>query len=373
MSDWEDYSDSGWDEYTVEGSDWDVKKPRSGCMRRWPLILALVIILGGAGLFLIRRGNRDSEPLPTATAGMIVQATNTRVPNTATAVPPLPTETIVVPTPTLPLPTETPQPQLADFPLNALQQQMLRLINEARVAEGLNEVIWDPVAAGAGLLHAKDMIDRNYFSHWNPEGLGPEHRYTLAGGRHAVFENLHARVTTWSDGSPAAIEDWPSVITEAHQGLLESPGHRENIMNPAHTHVGIGMAYDGAAGQFRLAQEFSNQYVVLTGSLPIDASLGESVSISGVIPGDNISNVLLDLAYEPFPRPMTNDQLSGTSTYFSAAESVDTKSIPTNFDEVIVLDSEGRPGIYSIRIFADIDGQQALLVNHCIWVEGDND
>lgn len=368
MSDWDNYSDGGWDDVPEDGGGWDEDKPRTGCMRRWLLILAVALFLGAAGLFLIRRGSDESQPVSTAPAAAVALATDTTTATTPTAVPVAPTATNPPPSPTSLPPMEVPQARSSTFPLSVLQQQMLKLINEARAAEGLDAVIWDPVAADAGMLHAQDMIDRDYFSHWNPEGFGPEHRITLAGGRHAVFENVHARVTTWSDGSPAAIEDWPMAIAEAHQGLLDSPGHRENIMDPAHTHLGIGMAYDEDVGEFRLAQEFTNQYVILADSLPVNAGLGEGVAIRGVVPGDNISNILLDLAYEPFPRPMTNDQLAGTSTYTSDAESFQTQQIPANFDETVVLNVDSQPGIYNIRIFADIDGKQALLLNHSVWV-----
>jgi len=41
---------------------------------------------------------------------------------------------------------------------------------------------------------------------------------------------------------------------------------------------------------------------------------------------------------------------------------------PTFLEEV-TLDNAGRPGIYHIRIFADINGAQALLMDHAVWVE----
>jgi hypothetical protein len=47
------------------------------------------------------------------------------------------------------------------------------------------------------------MVKANYFSHWNQVGLGPDHRYALAGGLHAVRENLHAYANTYGDGQGA--------------------------------------------------------------------------------------------------------------------------------------------------------------------------
>ena len=276
------------------------------------------------------------------------------------------------PEPIRQLPTEpvelvsTPVVETAVF--ESLQQQMLKLINQARVVEGLNTVDWDEVATESGRLHSEDMVQFNYFSHWNQEGLGPEHRYMLLGGKHAVMENLHAFSYTYNDGRGAPIEDWNEVIQNAHNGLMNSPGHYANIMDPAHTHVGIGIAYNHDTGQFRLAQEFTNQYVQIVQPIPTRAALGEEIVVNGRILPSNLSNILLNLAYEPFPTPMSRDELDATSTYRSRAESIDTIAIPTEFDEVITISTSGESGFYHIRIFGDLPTGQALLMNRIITV-----
>jgi hypothetical protein len=165
------------------------------------------------------------------------------------------------------------------------------------------------------------------------------------------------------------VESWPAIIERAQEGLMDSPGHRDNILDPAHTHVGIGMAYDSSTGQFRLAQEFTNQYVQLKQPLPAEANLGDKVLISGHLAGDGLSDALLNLAYEPFPNPMSLEALAQTHTYYSGANSVNTWAIDLTFQQTIAL-TGNEPGLYHIRIFVDITNTQALVLNHIIFYDG---
>jgi len=243
---------------------------------------------------------------------------------------------------------------------------MLDLINADRAAANLAPVAWDETAAAAGLAHAADMIARGYFSHWNPEGLGPDHRYSAAGGRYTSMENLHAFSYTYADGRGAPVEDWQTVIVNAQSGLMESLGHRANILHPAHTHVGIGMAYDPVSGHFRLAQEFTNQHAELSLPLPTEARPGDNIRIAGVFGPGAIGNAILDLAYEPFPAPLSLDELAARTTYSSPAESVDTRAIGLTFDETLTLPDP--PGYYHVRLFVDLLTGQAVVVNQVIAV-----
>ena len=249
-----------------------------------------------------------------------------------------------------------------------LQQQMHDLINEARAAEELAQLDWDMTATLAATLHAQDMVQHTYFSHWNQEGLGPEHRYMFVDGQHTVMENIHALSYTYDDGRPAPIENWQEVIQNAHNGLMNSPGHYANIMDPAHTHVGIGMAYNPETGQFRLVQMFTNQYVQLVQPIPAEMALGSVVVVNGRISSSDVTNILLNLAYEPFPTPMTREELDATSTYASRAESLKTVAVSSEFNEHITINGVGEPGFYHIRIFGDLPTGQALLMERIITV-----
>ncbi len=255
----------------------------------------------------------------------------------------------------------------ATYNPDALAQQMLILINQSRADNNLSPVAWDTTATLAGQRHAEDMAQFNYFSHWNRDGLGPDHRYSLIGGQHVAMENLHAFAYTYDDGRAAPIENWPEVIQNAHTGLMNSPGHRANILDSAHTHVGIGMAYNPQTGQFRLAQEFTNQYTRLDEPLARQVGPDGSILVRGQFVGADLSNALLQLAYEPFPQPLSLDELAQTNTYTSVATDVETRRVALTFDELIPL-RQASPGYYHIRLFVDTQGQQALVLNHVLEV-----
>ena len=342
--------------------------------RLWILLVALLILITGgmvSGRLLYRKvsmaGYYGSGERETAGISMLASSSVS-----TSVVTPTPIQSLLL-SPTLPpavapLSLSPPPTTQTDhgYDPQVLQEYMLNLINQDRQTNGLQPVAWDQVAADAGQRHAEDMLAWGYFSHWNTQGWGPDHRYSLAGGQHAVMENLHTFSYVYADGRGVAIEDWPEVIWNAQAGLMNSPGHRANILDPAHTHVGIGMAYDPDAGQFRLAQEFTNHYVTLDTPLPASAPPGSRLQLQGQVNGENLSRLLFSLAYEPFPEPLSLEDLAQRSTYMSSAESVEVRGLEMVFDEVTTL---GDPsGLYHIRLFVDIAGQQALVLDHIVSV-----
>jgi len=236
---------------------------------------------------------------------------------------------------------------------------MLDLINANRQANGLSPVEGDDLAAQVGMAHAEDMARQSYFSHWNTQGWGPDIRYGMAGGTDMVKENVAGQSRRYDDGRPAPIDDWQQLIRDAQVGLMNSPGHRVNILDPHHTHVGIGIAYNAQTGEARIAQEFINRYITL---MPIarDAVANDEVAISGMLlPG--ASEPLINVAYEPLPELLTPDDLNNRmpTTYRSPAETVDVVNPNVQgerFDARVPLGQKG-PGLYHIRIWIKMDGQ----------------
>ncbi len=82
----------------------------------------------------------------------------------------------------------------------------------------------------------------------------------------------------------------------------------------------------------------------------------------------DLSQPLLNLAYESFPSPLSIEAFNQTGSYSSAAATLETTSIDLNFDESITLGESDQPGFYHIRLFVDVSGQQALVVNHVVTV-----
>jgi uncharacterized protein YkwD len=99
----------------------------------------------------------------------------------------------------------------------------------------------DPALRCAARLHAKDLQDRDYFSHTTPDGVTFDQRITQAGYRwRTLGENIAAGYRT------------PQTVV---QGWMQSPGHCQNIMNATFTQVGVGF-YD----DFRWTQDFGKPF-----------------------------------------------------------------------------------------------------------------
>lgn len=123
-----------------------------------------------------------------------------------------------------------------------LEVKMLDLVNQERTSRGLQPLKADPEMQKVAREHAKDMFERSYFSHYTPEQKDPFDR----------MKAHHIRFLTAGENLALARN-----LTMAHEGLMNSPGHRENILRPAFGRVGIGIL-DGGIYGIMVAQEFRN-------------------------------------------------------------------------------------------------------------------
>jgi uncharacterized protein YkwD len=123
-----------------------------------------------------------------------------------------------------------------------LEAKMLELINKERAKEGLAPLKSDREETIVGRAHSKDMFARGYFAHVNPEGKDPFDRMKAA----------HIKFNTAGENLALA-----QTLEIAHKNLMNSPGHRANIMNPAFGRVGIGIQ-DGGFYGLMISQEFRN-------------------------------------------------------------------------------------------------------------------
>jgi uncharacterized protein YkwD len=127
-------------------------------------------------------------------------------------------------------------------PLPNLEAQMLEMVNQERTSRGLKPLKADPELTEVARQHSADMFARGYFSHYTPEGIDPFQRMQAADVRfRTAGENLALAPT----------------LQIAHTGLMNSPGHRANILNPNFGRVGIGIM-DGGRRGIMVSQEFRN-------------------------------------------------------------------------------------------------------------------
>jgi len=122
------------------------------------------------------------------------------------------------------------------------EQLMFQLVNKERQKAGLPALSFDSKLQVVARAHSQDMFQRGYFSHYTPEGLSPFDRMANGGIEFSYAgENLALAPST----------------ELAMQGLMDSPGHRANILNPNFGKIGIG-AIDGGVYGIMFSQEFTD-------------------------------------------------------------------------------------------------------------------
>lgn len=122
------------------------------------------------------------------------------------------------------------------------EQKMYELVNEERTKDGLNTLLLDPDLRVVARNYSKDMFERGYFSHYSPEG------------KTVADRGLAAKVSFGVIGENLAFA--PDVIA-AHKGLMNSPGHRANILSKDYAKIGIGVIDGGVYGKM-FTQIFSD-------------------------------------------------------------------------------------------------------------------
>lgn len=114
------------------------------------------------------------------------------------------------------------------------ERQLFDLVNAERVAEGLPALEWDERLVPIGRAHGEEMFRLKYFGHISPVTGTPFDRLQAAGITYlAAGENLA----------------YAQSVAVAHRGLMESEGHRENILRREFTHLGVGVISAGLHGR----------------------------------------------------------------------------------------------------------------------------
>ena len=200
-----------------------------------------------------------------------------------------------------------PEPQLRHAELKHL---LLDLTNRERAAHGAPALKLGNNPAAQ--LHVEAALEGCYSSHWDRWGLKPNHRYTLTGGTGADAENGHgSSYCIKPRDNYTANSSMEQEVAEAVQGWMNSPGHRRSLLDPAHTELNVGIAYDRY--NTVMAQHFASDYVRYDRRPAIDPqgilTLSATVSGATLQIGDSVN---IQIAYDPPPQTLTRGQLSYT-------------------------------------------------------------
>jgi len=146
----------------------------------------------------------------------------------------------------------------------ALAIYMVELINEDRrqypeESGHAQPLRWHEQVAEVARQHSLDMSRREFMAHVNPDGQTPFDRLRVARILFLCAGENVALMT--AEGGMASIR---ASLEHIQCGFMNEPpnqqNHRGNILNPAFTHVGIGIAYDGP-GRLVVTQDFVQSWL----------------------------------------------------------------------------------------------------------------
>lgn len=282
----------------------------------------------------------------------------------------------------------------ATVPKEELVQRALAAINGDRAAFGLPAVeLSDNQAAQ---VHAEDVFATKQISHWLTTGEKPYMTYTRLGGSGSVHQNVAISGFSQAEYDRCVSSfllcekiDPIAAIEELEYEMMYNDleccndGHRENILDPSHTHVSIGIVYDDY--YLALVQNFENDY-----GLQVEVD-GTRVTIEGPTPG-RASLEHIVIYYDPLPSPDAYEQNKKMLAYGGGELAASVfEPLPPGFhyqqagDHVVIearsWESDGQvdarfdispaikePGVYTLYAMFERNSEQFPATSHSIFV-----
>ncbi len=188
-----------------------------------------------------------TEVTPPTTAPA-TQSDTTSAPSVVSVEAPIATEVaeaIATPTPTDAVMEQAPVSTVVSHPvaihpsvvdnLPEKADGLLEAMNAARSQDGQSALVLDSTLTDVALSRARDLVERGYFGHYGPDGG-------------SAFSELAARGVDYAlAGENLARNNYvgSKTVAAAFEGLMASPGHRANILEPRFTRVGVVAVQDG--------------------------------------------------------------------------------------------------------------------------------
>ena len=142
-----------------------------------------------------------------------------------------------------------------DDGLQPEEREYVARVNAERVARGLDALALDPLLVETARAHSREMCSRDYFDHHSPSaGLNtPMDRY-LSGRRGEGMARPDYALVGENIFYCSESSDTYNVAF-GHHALMNSPGHRANILEARFAKIGVGIWHD-AQGQTWVTQMF---------------------------------------------------------------------------------------------------------------------
>jgi len=124
--------------------------------------------------------------------------------------------------------------------LYELERKIYRLTNEARRKHGLSSLTWETSLRDVARAHSVDMLRKNYFSHMSPDGRSPHDR--IRSGYPFALSSTGENIWMGTGHDPGETNRLAHIIVN---NWMSSAGHRQNLLNPEFTDIGVGVASQG--------------------------------------------------------------------------------------------------------------------------------
>ncbi len=119
--------------------------------------------------------------------------------------------------------------------MSGYENAVAALINNYRVSNGLNALAYNESLTYVSKLRSQDLMDRNYFSHYTPEGTN-------------VFDLFRANGINFKMGGENLAQAMPASIGTPEAFLnawSNSPAHNANMLRVGYNSIGVGMVENG--------------------------------------------------------------------------------------------------------------------------------
>jgi len=145
--------------------------------------------------------------------------------------------------------------EAASTGVEAFEQQLIDLTNQARLDAGLKPLRPSPELKKVALAHSEEMRDLNYFSHYSPtpgmHDVVARYKTILGSVPFLLGENLARRYGTQNSLTAANIE-------ATFRDLMRSESHRRNILEPRYDETAVAIVVNDR-GDYWLTQLFRRE------------------------------------------------------------------------------------------------------------------
>ena len=207
------------------------------------------------------------------------------------------------------------------------EQQFVGAVNAARADHGLDPLFIRDGLRPAARFHSLDMGLNDYFGHESPNGRSHAARIAAFDRRllaEGTAENLaqfgpsvcvdhRDREVSCSRVRGFKPPQRADVVRNLHQRLMDSEGHRRNILDPDMTHISVGVARTETG--FYVTQLFADVLGDLSEPAPLTARVSQALDLSADAPGWQVANLalsdaddMIDLDMGQIPPGMIGDR-----------------------------------------------------------------